>query len=80
MLTHFEEITGNNVQLNTGFYEKSVFVCVYAHVCATALWLHVLLPSTLGLYYLVQYFNHLLAKQWNKPRRVTSLFAMKLIV
>lgn len=37
MLTHFEEITGNNVQLNTGFYEKSVFVCVYAHVCATAL-------------------------------------------
>lgn len=87
MLIRFEDISYNNMPLsNAGLYENSASVCVYicvctcAHVCATVLWLHVLLPSTLGLGYLVQYFNRLLAKQWNKFIRVILLFAMEPIV
>lgn len=83
MLIHFEEISYDNMPLsNTGLYENSVSVCMYVcvHVSATVLWLHVLLPSTLSLDYLVQYFNCLFAKRWNKLIRVILLFAMELIV
>lgn len=71
---NFEEISCSNTLLNnTVFCENCMCACMHMYVsnvcmyaCMYALWLHVLFPSTLGLDYLVQYFNHLLAKQWRR--------------
>lgn len=79
MLILLEDISYSNMPLNNkGVYENSVCVYVCVCMCAAVLWLHALLPSTLGL--TIQYFNNFLAKQWNKLIRVILLFAMEPIV
>lgn len=79
MIILLEDISYSNMPLNNkGLYENSVCVCMCVHVC------HCFVTACTASFYfrfdLVQYFNHFLAKQWNKLIRVILLFAMEPIV